>query len=97
MRNLNASSHNKKMIHVYMYVVDKCTTGYVTGSIEQFSAVCFLFARDLQKRLNYPIGLIESNWGGTPIELWSSTDALAQCPGYAPQKYVRIYKKHKYI
>ena len=24
-------------------------------------------------------GLIDSDWGGTPIEAWSSVDALSQC------------------
>ena len=24
-------------------------------------------------------GLIDSDWGGTPIEAWSSIDALSQC------------------
>lgn len=27
-----------------------------------------------------PIGLVESAWGGTRIESWSSPDALAACP-----------------
>jgi sialate O-acetylesterase len=46
-----------------------------------FSAVCWLFGRDLQRALKptRPIGLIESTLGGTSIERWSSTDALATC------------------
>ena len=27
-----------------------------------------------------PVGLVESAWGGTRIESWSSPDALAACP-----------------
>lgn len=27
----------------------------------------------------YPIGLIDSDWGGTPIEVWMSPAALAKC------------------
>lgn len=49
------------------------------GQIEDFSAVCFLFGRNLQSQLNVPIGLIETSWGGTPVEAWSSPDALAAC------------------
>jgi len=49
------------------------------GFIEGFSALCFLFGKELQKKYNYPIGLIESDWGGTRIEAWSSPDALAKC------------------
>jgi hypothetical protein len=46
-----------------------------------FSAVCWLFGRDLQRTLRpmRPIGLIETTLGGTSIQQWSSTDALAQC------------------
>jgi len=29
--------------------------------------------------LKYPIGLIASDWGGTPVEAWSSPDAIKQC------------------
>lgn len=52
----------------------------VKGIIDNFSALCFMFARDLQKHLNIPIGLVESNWGGTPIEVWSSPAAISACP-----------------
>ncbi|XP_054469024.1 sialate O-acetylesterase [Anoplopoma fimbria] len=49
-----------------------------TNTIE-FSAVCWLFGRYLYDTLQYPIGLVESCWGGTPIEVWSSPKALQQC------------------
>lgn len=45
----------------------------------QFSAVCWLFGRYLYDTLKYPIGLVESCWGGTPVEAWSSLRALQQC------------------
>ncbi|KAG7333024.1 hypothetical protein KOW79_003159 [Hemibagrus wyckioides] len=44
-----------------------------------FSAVCWLFGRYLYKSLNYPIGLVESCWSGTPVEAWSSLRALHRC------------------
>jgi len=48
-----------------------------------FSAVGYYFARDLQRRVDVPIGLINSSWGGTPIEAWMSPLALASNPAFA--------------
>lgn len=44
-----------------------------------FSAVCWLYGKYIYQKLNYPIGLVASSWGGTAIELWSSPDALKLC------------------
>ncbi|XP_077421855.1 sialate O-acetylesterase [Vanacampus margaritifer] len=49
------------------------------SSLSEFSAVCWLFGRYMYKNLNHPIGLVESCWGGTPVEAWSSSRALKQC------------------
>ncbi|KAE8592125.1 hypothetical protein XENTR_v10018651 [Xenopus tropicalis] len=49
------------------------------GEFTYFSAVCWLFGRHLSRRLKYPIGLVESVWGGTPVEAWSSKRALQKC------------------
>ncbi len=43
----------------------------------QFSAVGYFFGRELHKRLNVPVGLIHTSWGGTPAEAWTSRDTLA--------------------
>ena len=48
-----------------------------TGS---FSAVCYLYGRQIQAARGYPVGLISSFIGGTPDECWSSKEALAECP-----------------
>lgn len=46
-----------------------------------FSAVCWFFGRNVHQALGgtVPLGLISNNWGGTPVQAWSSPDALAQC------------------
>ncbi|EPQ13541.1 Sialate O-acetylesterase [Myotis brandtii] len=49
------------------------------GSFEYMSAVCWLFGRNLYDTLRYPVGLISSSWGGTPIEAWSSGRSLRAC------------------
>jgi len=41
-----------------------------------FSAVGYFFGRELQQKLKVPIGLIDSSWGGTPAEAWTSHEAL---------------------
>ena len=35
-----------------------------------FSAVAYFFGKKLNQKLNVPIGLINSSWGGTPAEVW---------------------------
>jgi len=46
-------------------------------SAAPFSAVAYFFGRELAEREHVKIGLIESVWGGTPIESWMSYEGLA--------------------
>jgi sialate O-acetylesterase len=41
-----------------------------------FTAVGYFYARELFKELNVPIGLINSNWGGTMVETWISNESF---------------------
>jgi len=45
-------------------------------NVGNFTAVGYFFARDLYKELNVPIGLINTTWGGTDIETWTSKGAF---------------------
>jgi len=47
-----------------------------------FSAVGYYFGMQLNKQLNIPIGLINTNWGGTDIETWTSLETM-----YADKDY----------
>ncbi len=40
-----------------------------------FTAVGYFFARDLWNELQVPIGIINSSWGGTDVETWTSADS----------------------
>ncbi len=54
-----------------------CTPKSVSG----FSAVGYFFGRHLMENLNVPVGLIHTNWGGTPAEAWTSTPTLQNTKG----------------
>lgn len=41
------------------------------ANVPNFSAVLYYFGKRLHKELKVPIGLINSSWGGSPIEPWT--------------------------
>lgn len=45
-----------------------------------YTAVGYFFAQQLQQELNVPIGLINTSWGGTHSETWTSREALNRDP-----------------
>jgi sialate O-acetylesterase len=54
------------------------------NTVGKFSAVGWSFARELSRRLNVPIGIIHTSWGGTPAEAWTSREALSAKPALKP-------------
>ncbi|WP_276483335.1 sialate O-acetylesterase [Paraflavitalea pollutisoli] len=48
---------------------------------KEFSAVGYNFARILRQRLKVPIGIIQTTWGGTPIEAWMNEPSLKRVAG----------------
>ncbi|MBN1590737.1 MAG: 9-O-acetylesterase [Pirellulales bacterium] len=48
------------------------------------TAAGYFFARELLQDLKVPVGLIQSDWGGTPAEAWTSREALEAEPSLAP-------------
>ncbi|HXJ89754.1 MAG TPA: sialate O-acetylesterase [Candidatus Binatia bacterium] len=46
-------------------------------NVAETSAVAYYFARDIHQKENVPIGLIETFWGGSAAESWTSLRALS--------------------
>ncbi len=55
-----------------------CTPQSATG----FTAVGYFFGRYLHKKLGVPVGLINTSWGGTVAEAWTSGKALEKMPEF---------------
>ena len=49
-------------------------------TVPNFSATAYFFGRKLHQKLNIPIGLLHSSWGGTPAEAWTSIEMLQTLP-----------------
>jgi sialate O-acetylesterase len=47
-----------------------------SNHVKTASAVAYFFARNIQADLNIPFGIIQSTWGGTPVEAWTSREQL---------------------
>lgn len=43
-----------------------------------FSAIGYLFAKNLHKELGVPVGVINTSWGGTPAEAWMPEEVIAK-------------------
>jgi sialate O-acetylesterase len=60
-------------------------------SAKDFSAVGYFFAREIQKHEHVPIGVIDSSWGGTPIDSWISLDTLSADAALMPAFSARAH------
>jgi sialate O-acetylesterase len=45
-------------------------------SVKDFSAVGYLYGRLLEQDQKVPVGIINSSWGGTPIEAWMTAESM---------------------
>jgi sialate O-acetylesterase len=81
---LNAEEEIKRANYpnIRFFQVDKHTAKYPQENtpgkwvecspetMKNFSSVAYFFAKNIHDELSIPMGMISSNWGGTPIETW---------------------------
>ncbi len=65
-------------------------------TVETFSAVAYSFAKDIHLALDVPVGIVNSSWGGTPIESWISASVLGSDPAFAAvqERYTRLIAEY---
>jgi len=74
-------------------------------TVAGFSGVGYFFGKELQAALKVPVGLINTSWGGTPAEAWTSKKTLETTPGlqsivgdwdrYIKHEYPKQLEAHK--
>jgi sialate O-acetylesterase len=57
------------------------------------SAVAFYYALELHEALGIPIGIVDSSWGGSPIEAWLPRDEIAKHPELAKIAAYKVCEK----
>lgn len=63
-------------------------------NVMNFSALAYFFAKEMYEKNKVPVGIINSSWGGTPIEAWISEEGLKEFPIYINDK--RLYEDDAY-
>lgn len=82
-----ASNPDIRIFHVQKigasYPQQTCHATWTVCSPETMratSAVAYFFARELQHKLNIPVGIIVSAWGGTAAEVWIESSRIEKDP-----------------
>jgi sialate O-acetylesterase len=83
---------NSKNDNIRFFTVAKTTSEYPQDfadgkwvscneeTLRRFSAAGYFFGKKLHQELNVPIGLIQSAWSGTPVELWEPNEVIERDP-----------------
>ena len=89
-----ATNSNIRIFHVQKtgadYPQQNCLATWAVCSPETMratSAVGYFFARELEQKLNVPVGIIVSAWGGTPAEVWIEKKHIENNPVLDKSKY----------
>jgi sialate O-acetylesterase len=92
-RELAAAGHPRIRLVRAMHKTSEYPLDNLTGemwrectpqSAATFSAVAYHFGRLIQQKTGVPAGLIQTAWGGTPIDAWTSLRAISQDPALMP-------------
>ena len=54
-------------------------------NVREFSAVAYFYARELQRELGVPVGILTATYGASTAEAWTSREALAVEPELKPK------------
>ncbi|MFZ9662017.1 MAG: sialate O-acetylesterase [Chitinophagaceae bacterium] len=83
----NATNKN-----IRLFYVPKHTSDYPQDDVEakwvvcnpedmkKFSAIGYFFAKKINQTVGFPMGMINSNWGGTPAETWTPSELVNNDP-----------------
>ncbi|HEY3372532.1 MAG TPA: sialate O-acetylesterase, partial [Prolixibacteraceae bacterium] len=93
-----ATNPNIRIFHVQKigaeYPQQNCFANWSVCSPESMratSATAYFFARELQQKLNVPIGIIVSAWGGTPAEVWMEKSLVEKNAELNKSKYTQHF------
>lgn len=83
----NATNKSIRFFHIPKttseYPQDDVKAQWVVSSPEAmkaFSAAGYFFGKKIQEETKYPVGLINSSWGGTPAETWTPKETVDSDP-----------------
>lgn len=94
-----ANNPNIRIFHVQKigaeYPQQTCNANWTMCTPETMrstSATGYFFARELQQKLNVPVGIIVSAWGGTPAEVWIEKSRIENNPLLNKAKYIENFE-----
>lgn len=64
------------------------------ANVMQYSALAYFFAKELYERTGVPVGILNTCWGGTPVESWISEEWLGDYPMAINE--MRLYSDPQY-
>lgn len=64
------------------------------ANVMEFSALAYFYARYIYEGTGVPVGIVNCCWGGTPVEAWTSEEALKDFPMHINEK--RLYEDPGY-